>query len=82
MSVSDPRNKDGNNDQHIYHHNDSDGLRLNVSVEKNTKGFNYSATIVGAKTVEEAMTAVQQVMARLKEVYGAASISEENAKVP
>jgi hypothetical protein len=58
-------------EQHIYHHSDSDGVRINVKVEKNTKGFNYEATITGAKTVEEAMTALKSAQSALEEKYGA-----------
>jgi hypothetical protein len=58
-------------EQHIYHHSDSDGVRINVKVEKNTKGFNYEATVTGAKTVEEAMLALKDAQYRLEEQYGA-----------
>lgn len=58
-------------EQHIYHHNDSDGVHINVKVEKNTKGFNYEATVTGAKTVEEAMLTLKDAQYRLEEQYGA-----------
>ena len=58
-------------EQHIYHHNDSDGVRINVKVEKNTRGFNYEATVTGAKTVEEAMTALNAAKNALETQYGA-----------
>ena len=58
-------------EQHIYHHSDSDGVRINVKVEKNTKGFNYEATVSGAKTVEEAMTALKSAQIELEKTYGA-----------
>jgi hypothetical protein len=57
-------------DQHIYHHSDSDGARVNVKVERNSRGFNYEATITGAKTVDEAMTMLKDAEAKLKAVYG------------
>lgn len=57
-------------EQHIYHHSDSDGVRINVKVEKNTKGFNYEATITGAKSVEEAMTALKSAQTALEATYG------------
>jgi hypothetical protein len=59
------------NEQHIYHHSDSDGVRINVKVEKNTKGFNYEATVTGAKTVEDAMTALKSAQAALEAQFGA-----------
>ena len=58
-------------EQHIYHHSDTDGVRINVKVEKNTKGFNYEATVTGAKTVEEAMTALNTAKNALEAQYGA-----------
>lgn len=58
-------------DQHIYHHNDSDGLRVNMAVEKNSRGYNFSATIVGAKTVEEAIQAMDAAETALRLKYGA-----------
>jgi hypothetical protein len=59
-------------EQHIYHHSDSDGVRINVNVEKNTKGFNYEATVTGAKTVDEAMTYLKVAQAALETKYGTA----------
>lgn len=56
-------------DQHIYHHNDSDGARVNVKVEKNTKGYNYEATVTGAKSVDEAMALLNDAVAKLKATY-------------
>ena len=59
-------------EQHIYHHSDSDGARINVKVEKNTKGFNYEATVTGAQTVEEAMKLLKDAESQLKATYGGA----------
>jgi hypothetical protein len=58
-------------EQHIYHHSDSDGLRINMKVEKNTKGFNYEATVTGAQSVEEAMKALTSAQASLEQKFGA-----------
>ena len=53
-------------EQHVYHHNDSDGARINVKVEKNSRGFNYEATVTGASSVEEAMSLLKEAESRLK----------------
>ena len=53
-------------DQHIYHHNDTDGARVNVSAERNTKGWNYSATVVSAKTPAEAIQLLAETLAHLE----------------
>jgi ABC-type Fe3+-citrate transport system substrate-binding protein len=57
-------------EQHIYHHSDSDGVRVNVKVERNSRGFNYEATITGAKTVDEAMGALKEAESKLRDSYG------------
>ena len=53
-------------EQHVYHHNDSDGARINVKVEKNSRGFNYEATITGAKTVDEATALLKDAEEKLR----------------
>jgi len=53
-------------EQHVYHHNDSDGARINVKVEKNSRGFNYEATVTGAKTVDEALTLLKDAEEKLR----------------
>lgn len=57
-------------EQHIYHHYDNDGVRITVKVEKNTKGFNYEASVTGAKTVEEALATLKEAQAKLQATYG------------
>lgn len=57
-------------DQHIYHHYDNDGPRVNVKVERNSRGTNYEATVTGAASVEEAMALLNDAVARLKAEYG------------
>lgn len=56
-------------DQHVYHHTDNTP-RINVKVEKNTKGYNWEATVTGAATCEEALALLQQVTESLQRVYG------------
>ena len=57
-------------DQHIYHHYDSDGIRIALKVEKNTKGFNYEASITGAKSPEEAIVTLKAAQGLLEATYG------------
>jgi hypothetical protein len=57
-------------EQHIYHHNDSDGARINTSFEKNTKGYNFAATVTGAKTVAEAIALLVDAQKQLEAVFG------------
>ena len=60
-------------EQHIYHHSDSDGAKVSVKVEKNTKGFNYEASVSGAKTVEEAMALLVDAQKKLQAQFGTSS---------
>ena len=57
-------------EQHVYYHNDYDGARINVGIEKNTKGYNWNATVTGAKTVAEAILLLNQANSELKALYG------------
>ena len=57
-------------EQHIYHHNDVDGPRVNMKAERNTKGYNYEATVTGAKTVDEALAMLSDAIAKLEAQYG------------
>jgi hypothetical protein len=56
-------------DQHVYNHYDLTP-RLNAKVEKNTKGYNWEATVTGAATVEEAIELLQKLTKSLQRVYG------------
>lgn len=57
-------------EQHVYHHNVSDGPKVNLSFEKNTKGYNWSATVVGSTSVEEAMELLKKADAELSLKFG------------
>ena len=58
-------------DQHIYHHNaDAEPPRINVKVERNTKGYNWEASVTGALSVEQAMELLKEVEASLHRTYG------------
>lgn len=57
-------------DQNIYHHYDNDGARVSVKVERNSRGFNYEASVSGAKTIEEAMDLLLKAQGKLNEYYG------------
>lgn len=57
------------NEQHVYQHTDLTP-RINVSVEKNTKGHNWTATVINASSVEQAMELLKQVTDSLQRAYG------------
>ena len=59
-------------EQHIYHHYDDPGPRVGVKVEKNSRGYNWEATVTGAHSVYEAMTLLRTAETDLRTTYGEA----------
>lgn len=57
-------------EQHVYHHSEPTEPRVNVSVERNSRGFNVSATVVGARTPGEALDLLRITMKQLSVEYG------------
>lgn len=57
-------------DQHIYYHHESDGPRIAMKVERNSKGYNWEVAVSGAKSVEQAMSLLTQGNDALKASYG------------
>jgi hypothetical protein len=68
-------------EQHIYHHAQQVEMRVNATVEKNSKGYNYSVTVVNASCTEEAMDAINATMYDLAEQYGAEEMTAKIAKL-
>lgn len=60
-------------EQHVYHHSAADGPRVNVKVEKNTRGYNFEATVLNAATPDEALALLRQTVAALEAEYGKAN---------
>ena len=63
---------EGTNEQHTYVHNVPAEPTINVKVEKNSRGFNYEVTVVGASSVAQAMSLIQDAELKLKAEYGSA----------
>jgi hypothetical protein len=51
-------------------HESNGPAKINVKVEKNTKGYNYEATVTGGHSVAEAMAILREAMTKLAEEYG------------
>lgn len=62
-------NKKRNHGQHVYHHNISDGPKVNVKVEKNSRGYNFEVTVTGAPSVDEALAIVRDAENQLAAQY-------------
>ena len=63
---------EGTNEQHTYVRNVPAEPTINVKVEKNSRGFNYEVTVVGASSVAQAMSLIQDAELKLKAEYGSA----------
>lgn len=57
-------------EQHIYHHSDKSGPTVSVKTEKNTKGYNWEASVSGASSVEEALDLLEKAEKGLRALYG------------
>ena len=58
-------------DQHVYHHNDPVQPKVRLSVEKNTKGYNWSVEISYASSVDEAIRLMVEAEGELQKRFGA-----------
>jgi len=56
---------------YVIHKHEDNGPKVNLKVEKNTKGYNWEATITNAKSVEEAIAMVREAESKLKLQFGA-----------
>lgn len=59
-------------EEHVYHHLDDAGPRVNVKLEKNSRGFNWEVTVLGAKSIEHAAAMLAEAEAKMTELYGEA----------
>ena len=57
-------------DQHVYHHNVDERPKVNLKVEKNSKGVNWEITVIGAKSPKEAMDLLDEMTDEMKLRYG------------
>lgn len=53
-------------EQHVYHHTDNNGPRINVKLESNSRGMNWEVTVIGTSTVDEAIALLQEAVAKIK----------------
>ena len=63
-------------ESHVYHHNDATP-RIDMKVERNSRGFNYEAKVAGAASVEDAMRMLVEAETALKKRYGVQEKAEE-----
>jgi hypothetical protein len=65
--------------QHIYHHYENDGARVTAKVERNSKGYNWEASVSGAKTVDEAMALLAEAEKNLRSKFGPKEIVDDGS---
>lgn len=69
---------------HVFQHQSRDEApTINVEVERNSRGFNWTGHVIGARSIEEALTVSKNVMDSLANVYGTqnAAIAEAARQV-
>lgn len=62
--------------QHVYHHNDATP-RIDMKVERNSRGFNYEAKVAGATSVEQAIGLLGEAETALRKRYGVQETANE-----
>jgi small-conductance mechanosensitive channel len=53
-----------------YHQYIDNGPRVNVKVEKNSRGYNFEVTVTGASDVSQALDLIDAAETALRERYG------------
>lgn len=58
--------------QEVHHHHHSEPVKptVNLSAEKNSRGVNWSATVIGAGSVEEGMELLKKAQDELERRFG------------
>jgi ribosome-associated translation inhibitor RaiA len=60
----------GKIEHEVRHISDIDSLRVAMKVEKNSRGYNFEASVSGGKTVDEALAALKDAEAKLRATWG------------
>ena len=69
-TIEDVYDADDARQVHVYHHRDDDRPRINVSVEKNSKGYNWTVTVTSAADLDQAIRIIGDAEERLRNYYG------------
>jgi hypothetical protein len=70
------------NTQHIFHHSGSDVPKVNVKVERNSRGYNWEASVAGAESVEDAISLLATAEERLRLHFGTGMVPESTEPKP
>jgi hypothetical protein len=61
------------NESHVYTHTEKPEPTVNLSIEKNTKGFNWGVTVIGASSVAEGLELLDKARDEMASRYGGVS---------
>jgi hypothetical protein len=63
-------------DQHVFNHYVPNSPTINAKAEKNSKGFNYEVTVIGASTPAQAAALLEETMNKLKATFEPPVVTE------
>lgn len=55
---------------HHFHHHEPSPATVNVSAERNSRGVNWSVTVIGAENVAQAMELMDKARSELEHRFG------------
>lgn len=62
--------------QDVYHHYD-DKAKVNVKIEKNSRGYNWEVTVNGATNIDEALSILNEAEMKLSAKYSTQETKEK-----
>lgn len=69
--MGDPINSNDANAKHTYvHHDNINGVIVNMKVEKNSKGYNWEVGVSNANSVAQALEVLKDAEEKMKAIYG------------
>lgn len=64
---------DSNLDHHLFYHFAELPPRVNLHIEKNSRGINWEVTILNATSTEEGIKLLEEARQKMAELYGDAT---------
>lgn len=68
--------------QHVFNHSDYSEPKVNVKVEKNSKGYNWEVTVVGCENVDQALMMINEAETKLWQMFGDGPAELPKKEVP
>lgn len=64
-------------EQHVWHHQEQAAARVNVTLEKNTKGYNFAVTVMNCADPDQALDMLEATRAELARTYGEDALKQK-----